>query len=59
MVIVGNSYSTVDISRDIARFAKEVHVSDRSRTDEPRRKQPGYDNMWLHSSVEDFLLDVI
>ncbi|CAL9133004.1 unnamed protein product [Musa acuminata var. zebrina] len=51
VVIVGNSYSAVDISRDIARFAKEVHVSDRSLTDEPTRKQPGYDNMWLHSYI--------
>lgn len=52
VVIIGSSASAVDISRDIARFAKEVHIADRSITEGTPIKQPGYDNMWLHSMIE-------
>ncbi|RRT74719.1 hypothetical protein B296_00032001 [Ensete ventricosum] len=54
-VIVCNGHYTEPRIADIP----EVHVSDRSLTDDLPRKQPGYDNMWLHSAVEDFLLDEI
>lgn len=52
MVVIGSSASAVDISRDIARSAKEVHIANRSETEQISRKQPGYDNMWLHSMVK-------
>ncbi|XP_074582060.1 LOW QUALITY PROTEIN: flavin-containing monooxygenase FMO GS-OX-like 4 [Curcuma longa] len=52
VVIIGSSSSAVDISRDIAKYAKEVHVSSRSLSAEFPKKQPGYDNMWLHSTIE-------
>lgn len=52
VLIIGSAASAVDISRDIVRYAKEVHISNRSLPDEPPRKQPGHDNMWLHSMVE-------
>ncbi|XP_068634339.1 flavin-containing monooxygenase FMO GS-OX-like 5 [Aristolochia californica] len=52
VVLIGSSASGVDISRDIAAVAKEVHVSSRSAPDGPSTKQPGYDNMWLHSTIE-------
>lgn len=55
VVIIGSSSSAVDISRDIAKYAKEVHVSSRSLSAEFPKKQPGYDNMWLHSTVLFFI----
>ncbi|KAL0913059.1 hypothetical protein M5K25_016490 [Dendrobium thyrsiflorum] len=52
VVVIGGSASAVDISRDIAGFAKEVHVASRSYCVENPMKQPGYDNLWLHSMIE-------
>lgn len=53
VVLIGSSASGVDISRDIATVAKEVHVSSRSTPDgQPVTKQPGHDNIWLHSVIE-------
>ncbi|KAG9452389.1 hypothetical protein H6P81_005293 [Aristolochia fimbriata] len=52
VVLIGSSASAVDISRDIAAVAKEVHVSSRSAPDGPPTKQPGYNNLWLHSMIE-------
>ncbi|OVA15147.1 Flavin monooxygenase FMO [Macleaya cordata] len=52
VLLIGNAPSAWDISRDIARVAKEVHVASRSFTNETPTKQPGYDNMWLHSMIE-------
>jgi hypothetical protein len=49
--LIGSSASAVDISRDIAGVAKEVHVAARSVADETSGKQPGYDNMWFHPMV--------
>ncbi|CAD5194458.1 unnamed protein product [Musa acuminata subsp. malaccensis] len=51
VLIIGSAASAVDISRDIVRYAKEVHISNRSLPDEPPRKQLGHDNMWLHSMI--------
>ncbi|XP_058085022.1 flavin-containing monooxygenase FMO GS-OX-like 4 isoform X2 [Magnolia sinica] len=51
VVLIGSSASAVDISRDIAKVAKEVHISSRSAPDGPTAKHPGYDNMWLHSMI--------
>ncbi|OAY78671.1 Flavin-containing monooxygenase FMO GS-OX-like 4, partial [Ananas comosus] len=52
VVIIGSSASAVDISRDIARFAKEVHIASRSAATGTPMKQPGYDTMWLHSMIK-------
>ncbi|KAJ6946505.1 flavin-containing monooxygenase-related family protein [Populus alba x Populus x berolinensis] len=55
-ILIGSSASSVDISREIAGVAKEVHVTSRSVADETYQEQPGYDNMWLHSMVVPFPL---
>ncbi|XP_050226428.1 flavin-containing monooxygenase FMO GS-OX-like 4 [Mercurialis annua] len=52
VVLIGNSSSGLDISREIAGVAKEVHVTARSVARETYAKQPGYDNLWLHSMIE-------
>ena len=49
--MIGSSASAVDISRDIAGVANEVHVAARSVADETSGEQSGYDNMWLHPMV--------
>ena len=56
VILIGNAFSADDISRDIAQVAKEVHVASRSVDDRMLGKQPGYDNMWLHSRVKVFSL---
>ena len=50
-MLIGNSASADDISRDIARVAKEVHVACRSSAADTFIKQTGYNNLWTHSSV--------
>ncbi|XP_062026116.1 flavin-containing monooxygenase FMO GS-OX-like 4 [Rosa rugosa] len=52
VILIGSSASAVDISRDIAGVAKEVHIASRSLPDETFEKMPGYDNMWLHSMIK-------
>ncbi|CAK7355817.1 unnamed protein product [Dovyalis caffra] len=52
VILIGSSASSVDISREIAGVAKEVHVASRSVADKTYQEQPGYDNMWLHSMIE-------
>ncbi|KAJ4954938.1 hypothetical protein NE237_011721 [Protea cynaroides] len=52
VVLIGSSSSGADISRDIARVAKEVHIAVRSITNETIGKQPGYENIWLHSMIK-------
>ncbi|KAH7687718.1 Flavin monooxygenase FMO protein [Dioscorea alata] len=52
VVLIGSAASAHDISRDIAGVAKEVHVAARSAPAGTLVKQPGYDNMWLHSMIE-------
>ncbi|KAK8578192.1 hypothetical protein V6N13_047046 [Hibiscus sabdariffa] len=49
VILIGSSSSAVDICREVAAVAKEVHVASRSVADETYTKQPGYDNLWLHS----------
>ncbi|KAF3566281.1 hypothetical protein DY000_02012619 [Brassica cretica] len=51
VVLIGNSASAVDISRDIAGHAKEVHVAGRSNAADTFIKQPGYSNLWMHSMM--------
>lgn len=50
-MLIGNSASAVDISRDIAGHAKEVHVACRSNPADTFIKQLGYSNLWMHSMV--------
>lgn len=50
--MIGNAASAADISRDVAAVAKEVHVASRSITEGTVGKQPGYDNLWIHSMVK-------
>ncbi|KAI6707332.1 hypothetical protein NL676_010294 [Syzygium grande] len=52
VVLIGSASSAVDISRDIAKVAKEVHVTSRSYEVETLGIQPGYDNMWLHPVID-------
>ncbi|KAJ7944767.1 Flavin-containing monooxygenase [Quillaja saponaria] len=52
VILIGSAASAVDISRDIARVAKEVHIAIRSVEDSTLGKHPSYDNMWLHSMIE-------
>ncbi|KAG8092498.1 hypothetical protein GUJ93_ZPchr0012g19675 [Zizania palustris] len=52
VIIIGASASAVDISRDIASVAKEVHIAVRSAPAYTCKKQPGYENMWLHSMID-------
>ncbi|KAK6935202.1 Flavin monooxygenase-like [Dillenia turbinata] len=52
VILIGSSASAVDISGDIAGVAKEVHVASRSVADQTLGKQPGYENIWLHSMVK-------
>ncbi|XP_061357800.1 flavin-containing monooxygenase FMO GS-OX-like 4 isoform X3 [Gastrolobium bilobum] len=52
VVIIGSAASAVDISRDIATVAKEVHIAARSVEEDKLGKMPGHDNMWLHSMID-------
>ncbi|XP_039029375.1 flavin-containing monooxygenase FMO GS-OX-like 4 [Hibiscus syriacus] len=52
VILIGSSSSAVDICRDLAAVAKEVHVASRSVADETYTKQPGYDNLWFHSMID-------
>ncbi|KMT16342.1 hypothetical protein BVRB_3g054890 [Beta vulgaris subsp. vulgaris] len=52
VVIIGSSASALDICRDIAGLAKEVHIASRSETVGRYGKHPVYDNMWLHQLIE-------
>ncbi|CAH2048044.1 unnamed protein product [Thlaspi arvense] len=52
VVVIGSSSSAVDISRDVAGFAKEVHVASWSDAADTFIKQSGHSNMWMHSMIE-------
>jgi len=51
VVLIGGSASAVDISRDIATVAKEVHIAVRSLQEDKLGKVPAHENMWFHSMV--------
>ncbi|KAM3734898.1 hypothetical protein ACB098_10G048500 [Castanea mollissima] len=57
VVLIGNSVSAFDISWELAGVAKEVHIAARTVIDETFRKQPAYDNMWLHPMIKDVCED--
>ncbi|KAK2993843.1 hypothetical protein RJ640_012804 [Escallonia rubra] len=50
VVLIGSSASGVDISKDIAGVAREVHIAARSNMD-GFYGIPGYKNVWLHSMI--------
>lgn len=53
IILIGASASAADISVEIAGLAKEVHIARRSAVDDDTyEKKPGYDNIWLHSTIE-------
>ncbi|XP_066377051.1 flavin-containing monooxygenase FMO GS-OX-like 2 isoform X1 [Miscanthus floridulus] len=52
VIVIGASASAFDISRDIASMAEEVHIADRSAPASTCKKQPGYNNLWLHSMID-------
>jgi cation diffusion facilitator CzcD-associated flavoprotein CzcO len=53
VVVIGNAASGQDISREIARVAKEVHVSGRTWNPDVDFSEPigEHGNIWLHSTV--------
>ncbi|XP_051121808.1 flavin-containing monooxygenase FMO GS-OX-like 4 [Andrographis paniculata] len=52
VVIIGGAASSDDISRDISKVAKEVHISSRSVEIARLGKLSGHDNIWLHSMIK-------
>ncbi|KAJ0797733.1 putative flavin monooxygenase, FAD/NAD(P)-binding domain superfamily [Helianthus annuus] len=50
VVVIGNGPSAVDISREIAMVAKEVHMSSRSPLVKVA-KSDKFNNMWQHSKI--------
>ncbi|KNA15834.1 hypothetical protein SOVF_094670 [Spinacia oleracea] len=55
VVLIGLSASALDISKDIAVSAKEVHITTRSEAAGKLwklGKHPIYDNLWLHPMIE-------
>uniref|UniRef100_A0A251TRB9 Flavin-containing monooxygenase n=1 Tax=Helianthus annuus TaxID=4232 RepID=A0A251TRB9_HELAN len=51
VIVIGSGPSAVDISRDIATVAKEVHMSSRSPLVKVA-KSDKFNNMWQHSKIE-------
>ncbi|KAM0024116.1 putative flavin monooxygenase, FAD/NAD(P)-binding domain superfamily [Helianthus debilis subsp. tardiflorus] len=51
VVVIGSGPSAVDISRDIATVAKEVHMSSRSPLVKVA-KSDKFNNMWQHSKID-------
>ncbi|XP_047340337.1 flavin-containing monooxygenase FMO GS-OX-like 2 [Impatiens glandulifera] len=49
--MIGNGPSAMDISKDVATVAKEVHLSSRS-PNTIISKLNGYDNLWQHSEID-------
>ncbi|XP_051121504.1 flavin-containing monooxygenase FMO GS-OX-like 2 [Andrographis paniculata] len=52
VVIIGGHVSSDDISRDVAKVAKEVHISSRSVEIDQLGKLSGHDNIWQHSTIK-------
>ncbi|XAR63198.1 hypothetical protein NMG60_11023050 [Bertholletia excelsa] len=51
VIIIGNGASAVDISREIASVAKEVHLSSRSPSVQAS-KLDKHDNIWQHGKIK-------
>ncbi|KAL9860804.1 putative flavin monooxygenase, FAD/NAD(P)-binding domain superfamily [Arabidopsis thaliana] len=53
VVVIGNFASGADISRDIAKVAKEVHIASRASESDTYEKLPvPRNNLWIHSEVD-------
>jgi cation diffusion facilitator CzcD-associated flavoprotein CzcO len=52
VVLIGSSASAVDISREIAKVAKQVCIASRSYTEDVSINVPGFNNLYLHSMVQ-------
>ncbi|VVB06066.1 unnamed protein product [Arabis nemorensis] len=52
VVIIGNSSSADDISRDILGAAKEIHLASWSNAADTFIKLTGHTNLWMHSMIE-------
>ncbi|GER28026.1 flavin-containing monooxygenase-related family protein [Striga asiatica] len=52
VVLIGSSASADDISLDIAKVAKEVHIASRSFQTVDTGKLSGHDKIWLHPMIE-------
>ncbi|KAL8216739.1 hypothetical protein R6Q57_023576 [Mikania cordata] len=52
VVLIGSSASAVDISREVASVANEVHIASWSNSNEESAALPGYDNVWLRPMIE-------
>ncbi|XP_059654253.1 flavin-containing monooxygenase FMO GS-OX-like 3 [Cornus florida] len=51
VIMVGAGPNAFDISRDIAKVAKEVHLSSRSHSVKVSKLE-NYDNIWQHSKID-------
>jgi len=53
VVVIGNFASGADISRDIAKVAKEVHIASRAREPHTYEKiSVPQNNLWMHSEID-------
>lgn len=53
VVVIGNYASGADISRDIAKVAKEVHIASRASESDTYQKLPvPQNNLWVHSEID-------
>ncbi|CDP09922.1 unnamed protein product [Coffea canephora] len=52
VVLIGSAASADDISREIAKVSKEVHIASRSVQNGIMGKLAGYDNIYHHSMIE-------
>ncbi|KAK7309041.1 hypothetical protein RJT34_05463 [Clitoria ternatea] len=52
VVLIGNSNSGADISREVETVAKEVHIAARSIEEDKLGKVPGHEKIWLHSMID-------
>lgn len=51
VVVIGGGPSAYDISEDIAKLAKEVHLSSRSSSQVDFSNRCGFNNVWQHPEV--------
>lgn len=51
-MVIGNFASGADISRDISKVAKQVHIASRAIKSDTFEKRPvPNNNLWMHSEV--------
>ncbi|CAH8377035.1 unnamed protein product [Eruca vesicaria subsp. sativa] len=52
VVVIGNFASGADISRDISKVAKEVHIATKSSPDTYEKLSGDKNNLWKHSQID-------